>query len=228
MQFHTVHYARGAEKARGLAVVIDVFRAFSVACYAFDRGAAKIIAAESLEAARGVKKKHPHYLLMGERHSVKPKDFDLGNSPSEIVEKDLSGKILVHSTHAGTKALLAARGAEAVITASFVNAAAVARHITRLSPETVYLICAGFEGRSEAAEDVLCARYIRQLVSGERPDLASMVKSLKTAPSALRFFDPGDPYSPEIDFHMCLRANCFDFVIGAARADTGTCVLAPI
>ncbi|MBS0014073.1 MAG: 2-phosphosulfolactate phosphatase [Desulfobacterales bacterium] len=228
MKFHVVHYARGAEKARGLAVVIDVFRAFSAACYAFDQGAKKIVAAESLDAARAVKQKHPDYLLMGERHAKKPPDFDLGNSPSEIAATDLTGKTLVHSTHAGTRALLAARGAQTVITASFVNAAAVARYIARTCPDDVYLVCAGFEGKSEALEDVLCAGYIRQLVCGDKPDVGPMAQQLKTAASALRFFDPKDPHSPEADFYMCMDANRFDCVITKTEADKATCVLKPV
>ncbi|MFO7930058.1 MAG: 2-phosphosulfolactate phosphatase [Desulfosalsimonas sp.] len=228
MDIRIVNYAQGAAESRGLAVIIDVFRAFSAACYAFDRGAQKIIASESLETAREIKKQNPHYLLMGERHAKKPPDFDFGNSPSEIAEKDLSGKTLVHTTHAGTKALLAARNAETVITGSFVNAGAVAGFIKSLSPASVFLVCAGFEGKTEAAEDTLCANYIRGLLSGQSPGLDSVARKLKTAPSAVRFFDPQDPDSPEIDFHMCLDADRFGFVIRRTRADKDTCVLEPV
>ena len=225
MEIRIVHYATGAARARGLAVVIDVFRAFSAACYAFDRGAEKIIAAQSLETARAVKQKHPRYLLMGERHARKPPDFDFGNSPSEIAEADLSGKTLVHTTHAGTRALLAAGGAEEVITGSFVNAGAIAGYIRNCAPSRVYLVCAGFEGRGEAAEDLLCARYIRRLLLGKNPDFTPIPEQLQSAPSALRFFDPKDPNSPLIDFHMCLELDRFHFVIRRTHADDETCVL---
>ncbi|MFW6334062.1 MAG: 2-phosphosulfolactate phosphatase [Desulfosalsimonas sp.] len=227
MDIRIVNYARGAAESRGLAVIIDVFRAFSAACYAFDRGAQKIIASESLDTARELKKQNPHYLLMGERHAKKPPDFDFGNSPSEISEKDLSGKTLVHTTHAGTKALLAARRAETVITGSFVNAGAVAGFIKSLSPPCVFLVCAGFEGKTEAAEDTLCANYIRQLLLGQPPGLDSVAQKLRTAPSAVRFFNPEDTDSPEIDFHMCLNADRFSFVIRRTRADRDSCLLEP-
>lgn len=225
MEIHIVSYAQGAARARGLAVIIDVFRAFSAACYAFDRGTAKIIATQTLETARALKQKHPDYLLMGERHAVKPPDFDFGNSPSELAEADLAGKTLVHTTHAGTRALLAASGADPVITGSFVNAGAIAAYIRKRSPESVYLVCAGFEGDKEAAEDLLCAGYIQQLLRGEDPDFALIPEQLQTAPSALRFFDPQDPASPETDFHMCLDLDRFDFVICRSQAETDTCVL---
>ncbi|MBS3733067.1 MAG: 2-phosphosulfolactate phosphatase [Desulfobacterales bacterium] len=225
MEIHIVRYPQGAARARGLAVIIDVLRAFSAACYAFDRGAESIIATQSLETARALKRNHPRYLLMGERHAVKPPDFDFGNSPSELVQADLSGKTLVHTTHAGTRALLAASHAESAITGSFVNAGAIAAYIRKRSPQSVYLICAGFEGKQEAAEDLLCARYLQQLLRGEDPDFTTIPEQLRTVPSALRFFDPEDPASPEIDFHMCLDLDRFDFVICRCSEETDTCVL---
>lgn len=222
MKVEICHYSQGAARARGMAVVIDVFRAFSAACYAFDRGAARIIATRSLDTARDLKKKHPEYLLMGERHAQKPFDFDFGNSPSEVAlsESDLTGKTLIHTTHAGTKALLAARNADPVITGSFVNACAVAAYILKISPDQVCLVCAGFEGQREAAEDQLCARYIQRLLYGEEPEFGNIPEQLKTAPSALRFFDPADSASPEIDFHMCLSLDRFGFIIRRTYADS--------
>ncbi|MFW6053137.1 MAG: 2-phosphosulfolactate phosphatase [Desulfosalsimonas sp.] len=227
MKIQIVHYSEGAARARGLAVIIDVFRAFSAACYAFDRGAEKIIATQTLETARALKQKHPRYLLMGERHAQKPPDFDFGNSPSELAEADLAGKTLVHTTHAGTRALLAASRADSVITGSFVNAGAITKYIRKFSPDSVYLVCAGFEGDKEAAEDLLCAQYIQQRLQGKEPDFAPIPWRLKTARSALRFFDPRAPASPELDFHMCLDLDRFDFVIQRTHADADTCTLVP-
>lgn len=227
MEIQIVHYADGAARARGPAVIIDVFRAFSAACYAFDRGAEKIIATQTLETARALKRQHPGYLLMGERHAQKPPDFDFGNSPSELVKADLAGKTLVHTTHAGTRALLAAANADPVITGSFVNAGAIVEYIRKLSPASVYLVCAGFEGDKQAAEDFMCAQYIEQRLRGQKPGFAPIPPQLKTAPSALRFFDPQDPASPEIDFHMCLDLDRFDFVIRRVDRHADTCTLMP-
>ena len=43
MDIKILQLLEGAKKATGLTVVIDVFRAFSTACYAFDLGALNII-----------------------------------------------------------------------------------------------------------------------------------------------------------------------------------------
>ena len=43
MQIEILHLIEGAKQAHGLVVIIDVFRAFSTACYAVRNGAAEII-----------------------------------------------------------------------------------------------------------------------------------------------------------------------------------------
>ncbi|MBU4245221.1 MAG: 2-phosphosulfolactate phosphatase, partial [Proteobacteria bacterium] len=73
----------GARRARGVAVVIDVFRAFSVACYAVDNGAQDYLAAADVDLARRLAGEHGG-ILMGERDCIMPKGFDYGNSPTEI------------------------------------------------------------------------------------------------------------------------------------------------
>ena len=40
MQITIDHLTAGAARAEGIAVIIDVFRAYSLECFAFDRGAA--------------------------------------------------------------------------------------------------------------------------------------------------------------------------------------------
>lgn len=44
MKVEILEFVEGARKAKGVAVIIDVFRAFSVGCYAFDAGAVRLIA----------------------------------------------------------------------------------------------------------------------------------------------------------------------------------------
>ena len=58
MKIEILEFAEGARKARGVAVIIDVFRAFSVACYAFDSGAVRLIATGDVEEAFKLKKQY--------------------------------------------------------------------------------------------------------------------------------------------------------------------------
>ncbi len=67
MQIEVMDFVDGARKARGVAVIIDVFRAFSVACYAYARGAKRIIPMAGIEESLALKRAHPEYVAIGER-----------------------------------------------------------------------------------------------------------------------------------------------------------------
>lgn len=74
----------GAKKARGISVIIDVFKAFSFECYAVQNNVKKIIPVASKELAYELKRKNPDYLLAGERKGIMLADFDYENSPTQI------------------------------------------------------------------------------------------------------------------------------------------------
>ena len=146
MKVQTYQLIEGAKEARGLTVVIDVFRAFTVACYAYANGAEDIITVGRLEDAYRIKESHPDYILSGERHGRIQPGFDYGNSPARIENVDFTGKTIIHTTSAGTQGIVNAVRADEIITGSFVNAKAVARYIGDKNPENVSLVCMGDEG----------------------------------------------------------------------------------
>jgi len=225
MKVNILQPPSGAGQARGLTVIIDVFRAFSLVCYLFDRGAVRIVAVSEVDQAFRLRDHSPDRLLVGERHALKIPGFDHGNSPSEILTADLSGRTVIHTTHAGTRALVAARQADEVITGGFVNAAAVAGYIQTAEPETVSLVCSGFEGRRETLEDTLCAGYLRDLLDGRRPDFNAIRQRIIRAECSRRFLDPAKRTCPEQDLELCLDLDRFDFVVRRTAMHEGFCVL---
>ena len=62
------HLIEGAKQAKGLTVIIDVFRAFSLEAYLLANGAEAVIPIGDVELARKIKEERPEVLLMGERH----------------------------------------------------------------------------------------------------------------------------------------------------------------
>jgi phosphosulfolactate phosphohydrolase-like enzyme len=80
MQIEVLDFVAGAREARGVAVVIDVFRAFSVACYAFARGAKRIIPVAEVERALELRRQHPDYLVIGEREGRMVEGFHYGGT----------------------------------------------------------------------------------------------------------------------------------------------------
>ncbi len=214
MDINILHLIKGAKKARGLTVVIDVFRAFSVACYLFNNGAEKIIAVGDLEIAQKLKENSPNNIFIGERGGKKLPGFDYGNSPSEIESEDFTGKILVHTTSAGTQGIVNTINSDKIITGSFVNAQAIIDFIRRENPSHLSLVCMGVAGKKKSEEDVFCARYIKTMLTGEKFNFQKIVKKLKKG-SGKRFFDENLKWSPKRDFELCLDLNRFDFVIEA-------------
>lgn len=65
MHIEVIRSLEDADKATGLTVVIDVFRAFSTEAYIFANGASKIIPVLGLEEAHKLKKENPDYVLIG-------------------------------------------------------------------------------------------------------------------------------------------------------------------
>src|SRR5215475_3431988 len=133
MAVHRLRLLSGARQARGLAVVIDVFRAFSTAAYAFERGASEVVLVGPVEDAFALRRRWPDALIMGEVDGRRVDGFDFGNSTSAIARADLRGRHLIQRTSAGTQGVLAASGADVLLLGSFVCAGALVRHIEALA-----------------------------------------------------------------------------------------------
>lgn len=213
MQIEILQLLEGAKKAKGLTVIIDVFRAFSTACYAFGNGIQRIYPVGDLDQAYAMKSQHPEYILVGERFEQKPEGFDFGNSPSQLLQGLLENKTMVHTTSSGTQGIANANGADQIITGSFVNAGAIVRYIRQQNPVTVSLVCMGYSCQYPTDEDTLLAVYVKNELLGIPNDFQAMVQQIKTGDGA-RFFAPEkQQWAPMADFDLCLSLNRFNFVL---------------
>jgi 2-phosphosulfolactate phosphatase len=211
-------FVAGSRAARGLAIVIDVFRAFSLACHAVERGA-RVIPVAGIDEALALRARHPDWLLAGERHARQLPGFDYGNSPAQIAAAELRGRTLVHTTHAGTQGLTNAIHADEVLTGSLVNAAALVRYARARAPEHVSIVRMGHEARERCAEDDLCADLLVARLEGRPFDVASIPDRLRVAPAAAKFFDAAATWAPERDFELCTAVDRFDFVLRLGEPD---------
>lgn len=218
MQIETLDFITGACDARGLAVVIDVFRAFSVEAYAFARGASTSIPVAEIEVARGLKNKYPDAILIGERYAKPLPGFDCGNSPTELERFDVANRMLIHTTHSGTQGLANAVHADEVLTGALVNCAAIVRYILLRKPQLVSLVRMGKEATQRCDEDDLCAELIAARLRGESPTIDNIRQRLRNAESARKFFDPACDWAPERDFELCTAVDKFDFVLRLDRS----------
>jgi len=228
MKIKILEFIDGARKAKGITVIIDVFRAFSVACYTFDSGAARLIVTAEVENAFALKKYYRNSVLVGERNERKIEGFDLGNSPTEIIKADLMGKTVIQTTTAGTNGLLNAVNADLVITGSIINAGAVIDYIKARNPSVVTIVAMGYRATISAEEDLLCAEMIRSGIMGENRNFDKKISDLRHS-SGKRFFDPRNlDYSPPTDFFLCTMADRFDFVLKAEKRLDGNLDLVKI
>ena len=171
----------GAAEARGVAVVIDVLRAFSCSALMFHYGIRDLALVRTPQEALAFRDGDPDYLVAGEVKGVKVEGFDVGNSPADIVSKGESffhGRRIAARSSAGTQGVLAAAAhAEQVLLGSYMTAAATAAYIrdharidalVRGHDTTVTIVAMGYEGVRPSVEDERCGDYLEYLLGGRR------------------------------------------------------------
>jgi 2-phosphosulfolactate phosphatase len=212
MRFHYTNLET-CQEATGVVVVIDVIRAFTNAAFAFSRGAKEIYPVSGVEEALQLKTQIPNSLACGEVGGLPPAGFDFGNSPTQTDLLDLTGKIVVQRTGAGTQGVARAVNAAAMVAASFVVAAATVKFVNSLSPEAVTFVITGqiYDG---GEEDLACAEYLEALLNGASPDPAPFLERVTNSRDAEIFKDPRFPAS---DLTHCISLDKFDFAMPIAR-----------
>ena len=210
---------RGAEEAQGTTIIIDVFRAFTTAAIAFDRGAKEIVLFADPNDALDLHRKGVGDYLMGEVSGKKPDGFHFGNSPHEISDVDMTGKTLIQSTRAGTVGVEAATNAAEVFLGSLVVAQATVAAIRKESPSLVSIIAMGDQGVVRADEDEQCGIYLRNIMEERKPDFNAVKSLIISGAGTPKIFDPEHPqYHPE-DVTLALQADRYSFAMKISRED---------
>jgi 2-phosphosulfolactate phosphatase len=139
-----------------IVVVIDVLRATSAMCAAFDNGILSIIPVPTIEEALEYKKKG--YLVGAERKGQIVEGFDFGNSPFSYMKEEFKGKEVVLTTTNGTKSLEVAKDAETVVVGSFLNLTALSKWLSK-QDKNILCLCSGWQDKFNL-EDTICAGAI--------------------------------------------------------------------
>lgn len=209
----------GAQEARGTAIIIDVFRAFTTAAVAFSRGAEKIVLVAEVDEALALRDQGVGEMCIGEVGGKRPDGFDLGNSPFEMSTADVEGKVLVQSTRAGTVGVAAARNADRIYAGSLVIAEATTKAVAAHSPGLTSIVAMGAEGKVRADEDEQCALYMRNLLQGRSPDPDGVRSLVLAGAESQKYGDPERPHFHAMDREIALRIDSFPFAIRVARED---------
>jgi 2-phosphosulfolactate phosphatase len=207
--------------ATGIVLIIDVLRAFSTAAYAFSRGAKQIHLVSEVEEALALKAKLPNAKAMGEVYGLPPAGFDFGNSPTRILEHDLTGVTLVQRTGAGTQGAVRCVNAEVMLATSFVVAQGTIDYVRRLKPDEITFVITGGMGNDE---DVACAEFLEKqftgavlsLTKGQETEAQEYIRRVYASRDALEHMED-HPQFPKADLDYCSRINAFDFAMPITR-----------
>jgi 2-phosphosulfolactate phosphatase len=213
----------GAQTAEGVAVIIDVFRAFTCTPLLFSLGIQKSILVSTPEEAFALKEQNNALVLIGEVDGIPIEGFDLGNSPSEILKKGATffdGKTVVQRTSSGVQGVLMALDvADEVLPASYTLAKSTARYILSKNPPRVSIVSMGWALKYIAPEDEWCGVYIAHLLGVNDYNHNKALEAILYNQTTQKFFDPAKPHFPPEDPIMCLQLDVHDFVLRATRDD---------
>ncbi|GHA06678.1 putative 2-phosphosulfolactate phosphatase [Streptomyces spiroverticillatus] len=195
------------------AVVVDVMRAFTVAAWAFERGAEKIVLAATLDEALALKHANPGWLAL--KDGALEEGFDAVNSPALLRSVDLSGRTVVQKTTAGTVGALAVADAPLILCASFVVAGATARVLRERGATEVTYVVTGEDGRAD--EDLACAEYVAALAGGSATEADPYVERARKSQAAAELTTGVRSGSHPEDVELCVQTDRFPFAMEARR-----------
>lgn len=141
-----------------IIVIIDILRASSSICTAFENGALSIIPVSDANEAKNYKSKG--YLVAAERDGIILDFADFGNSPFNFTRERVEGRTIVYSTTNGTGIINLASAGYMIVIGSFLNLGALTRWLVN-EKKDVLLFCAGWKNRFNI-EDSVCAGSIAE------------------------------------------------------------------
>ncbi len=220
MDIRIARFIDGAREARGRAVIVDVFRAFTTAAFCIAAGARDVVLLADHERALAMKADDPTLFLTGEIGGRPIPGFDVGNSPSAIEGRDLTGRRVVQRTSAGTQGVVAASGADEILLGSLVIAGATVRYLLS-RPGDVTIVAMGHRAAEPSDEDEAGADLLAALLRGER----AMLRPIRLEAD----HDPrGWPdWFPRRDAELAMEVDRFAFALPVTRED-GLLIARPV
>jgi 2-phosphosulfolactate phosphatase len=134
-------------------VIIDILRATTTICVAFENGVNSMLPVGSPEEAKVLQAQG--MIAAAERNGETVAGFELGNSPQEYTKAIVGGRNIAFTTTNGTRAMRLCSHAANVFIGSFLNIDALAQRLIQDGRDTI-LFCAGWKDKVNL-EDTLFA-----------------------------------------------------------------------
>lgn len=164
-------------KGHHTTVAIDLLRATTAVCAAFEAGCEAVVPLDTLEGIERYRERG--YAIAAERGGRKVGDAEYGNSPTEYLRHDMRGVRLAYSTTNGTVSMLRGADAELTVAGAFANITALCERLRGDGRDAV-LLCSGWE-QDFCIEDTLVAGAIIERLGGDATphgDAAAMALEL--------------------------------------------------
>ncbi|HEX9098438.1 MAG TPA: 2-phosphosulfolactate phosphatase [Candidatus Dormibacteraeota bacterium] len=204
----------GARDARGVVVVIDVLRSFTVSAYALAGGARDCLLVSTIDKALALARSIPDAVVCAEEGGLPVPGIAISNSPTQIQATDLEGRTLIQRSSAGTPVIGAVEAGDAIFAGSLVVASATAQACLLMRPSTVTLVAS-----ADFPEDHACARYIEAVLTGVSVDLDALLRPLLESERYRTFMAGEWPGFAPSDLELSLAVDRFDFAMPGARHD---------
>lgn len=191
-----------------VTIIIDVFRAFTTACYVLEQNPASYVITNKCKVVS--KLTASDTILIGKPEKGSNLKYDIPNSPLRAQELELKNKHIIHRTEAGATGIMKSKGT--ILAASFVNANATIQYIKKQNIDNYIILAMGHEANTPSLEDNLCAEYIKKIYNGDEINISKYIPKLRKT-SGKYFFGQDQWQYPREDFALCLEKDKFHFAI---------------
>ena len=202
----------GAARARGTVVVIDVLRSFTVSAYALAGGARECRLVRTVEEARALAAATPGSVICAEENALPIEGIPISNSPTAIRAIDLTDRVLIQRSTAGTQVAAAVQETDDIYVASLVVARATAQACLLRDPGTLTLVAS-----ADHPEDLACASYIESLIGGRPASIEELLEPLRNSDRYHRVMSGAWPGFPPTDLELALATDRFGFAMPITR-----------
>lgn len=153
------------KNTEAIVVVVDILRATSAICTAFEHGANKIIPVATLDEAQVMKSKG--YMVAAERDGLVQDFADFGNSPFNFHPDRVRDREIVYSTTNGTQAIHLGQDCHKVVIGAYLNHSAMVEWLIRQNRDVVVL-CAAWKTRFSLEDSLYAGALSKALIDSGR------------------------------------------------------------
>lgn len=144
-----------------IVVLVDILRATTSICAAFENGVKNILPVATLEDAKAMKDQG--FMVASERDGKKLDFADFGNSAFNFSRAAIGGKTLVYCTTNGTRALDIAKKAEKIAMGAFTNLTALTTWLIG-QEKNVVILCSGWKNKFCLEDTIFAGALAEQLL----------------------------------------------------------------